>query len=316
MAINQVQFQKGLSMVEFMDRYGSEGQCEQAVLVSRWPQGFVCPRCSAAQHTTFRRDGLLYLQCSSCRHQCSLIAGSIFEHTKLGLTHWFLAMHLLTQSKNNVSALELKRHLGVCYKTAWLLKHKLMEVMRLREDSRRLTGRVEIDDAYLGGALPGGTPGRGSENKVPFIAAVQTTEAGQPVFACFAQVPFTKKALSDFAAKSLVRPLTVVSDGLACFAVLQEAGVHQPTVTGGGAASVKLPQFNAVNTVLSNLKTALGGTYHAFDFAKYAHRYLAELQYRFNRRFDLSAILGRLVCACAATSPKPARLLRLAEPCH
>ena len=62
----------------------------------------------------------------------------------MALTRWFVAMHLLTQSKNNVSALELKRHLGVCYKTAWLMKHKLMEVMRLREDSRVLDGRVEI----------------------------------------------------------------------------------------------------------------------------------------------------------------------------
>ena len=316
MAINKVQFQRGLSMAEFMDRYGDEEQCEQALMVSRWPAGFTCPRCSAPGHTTFRREGLLYMQCSACRHQCSLIVDTIFEHTKLALTRWFLAMHLLTQSKNNVSALELKRHLGVCYKTAWLLKHKLMEVMRLREDSRQLTGRVEIDDAYLGGVLPGGTTGRGSENKVPFIAAVQTTEAGQPVLVCFAQAPFTKKALSEFAAKSLVRPLTVVSDGLACFAALQEAGVHEPTVTGGGAASVKLPQFRAVNTVLSNLKTALGGTYHAFDFAKYAHRYLAEVQYRFNRRFDLSAILVRLVRACVVTTPRPARQIRLAEGCH
>jgi hypothetical protein len=223
MAINRIQFQRGLSMAEFMGRYGREDQCEEALMTSRWPAGFACPRWGSVEHTTFRREGLLYFQCSGCRNQCSLIVGTIFESTKLALTQWFLAMHLLTQSKNNVSALELKRHLGVCYKTVWLLKHKLMEVMRVREDSRQLTGRVEIDDAYLGGVLPGGTTGRGSENKVPFIAAVQTTEAGQPVFVCFAQAPFTKNALSDFAAKSLIRPLTVVSDGLACLRAELEA---------------------------------------------------------------------------------------------
>ena len=87
-------------------------------------------------------------------------------------------MRLLTQATNNVSALELKRHLGVSYLTAWLVKHKLMEVMRVEEESRRLTGRVEIDDAYLGGEHSGGKHGRGSENKVPFIAAVQTTDSG------------------------------------------------------------------------------------------------------------------------------------------
>ena len=222
-------------------------------------------------------------------------------------------MHLLTQSKNNVSALELGRHLGVSYKTAWLLKHKVMEVMRVREDTRQLSGRVEIDDAYLGGELSGGKAGRGSENKVPFIAAVQTTEDGQPVRACFVQCSFTKDTVEKFAAKSLVRPLTVVSDGLGCFTAAENAGVHERIVTGGGKASIKLPQFRAVNTVLSNLKTALCGTYHAFDFAKYAPRYLAEAQYRFNRRFDLRSILRRLVRAAVVASPCAASLIRAAE---
>jgi ISXO2-like transposase domain len=242
-----------------------------------------------------------------------VISGTIFESTKLPLTRWFLAMHLLTQAKNNVSALELKRHLGVSYPTAWLVKHKLMEVMRLREDARRLTGCVQLDDAYLGGQRPGGKSGRGSENKVPFIVAVQTTEAGQPVLACFAQRPFTKQALEEFAAKSLAPPVTAVSDGLWCFTAVESVGIHERTVTGHSRASVKLPQFQAVNTVLSNLKTAMAGTYHAVKFAKYAHRYLAEVQYRFNRRFDLSSILRRLVHVAALTEPRNRRFIREAE---
>ena len=317
MAMNQVQFQKGLSMAQFIERHGTQEQCETALVASRWPSGFVCPGCGVRDSSSFRRSGRLYFQCTGCRHQCSVISGTIFESTKLGLTRWFLAMHLLTQSKNNVSALELMRHLGVCYKTAWLLKHKVMEVMRVREESRQLTGRVEIDDAYLGGELVGGTSGRGSENKVPFVAAVQTTESGQPVLACFSQQPFTTEAMKGFAARSLVLPLTLVSDGLACFNVASSIGAaHDRTVTGGGAACAKLPQFNAINTVLGNLKRSLSGTYHAFDFAKYAHRYLAEAQYRFNRRFDLSAILTRLVRAAATTSPRGATFLRAAEVCQ
>lgn len=188
-----------------------------------------------------------------------------------------------------------------------------MEVMRLREDGRQLTGRVEIDDAYLGGERSGGKTGRGSQNKLPVIAAVQTTEDGQPVLACFAQVPFTKQAIQEFAAKSLARPLTVVSDGLGCFTAAQAAGVHERIVTGGGKASVKLPQFHAVNTVLSNLTTAMAGTYHAIKFAQYAHRYLAEVQYRFNRRFDLRSILPRLVRAASTTKPRTRGLIREAE---
>ena len=311
MKMNSVQFQKGLSMTEFVNRYGSQEQCERTVIDWRWPRGYVCVACSSERSLSFRRRALLYWECSDCGHQCSLISGTIFESTKLPLTRWFWAMHLLTRTKNGTSALELKRDLGVCYKTALLLKHKVMEVMRLREEPRQLTGRVEMDDAYLGGQLPGGKPGRGSENKVSFVAAVQTTEDGQAVVACFAQLPFTKTALADFMAKSLVRPLTVVSDGLACFTAAEDSGVHTPTVTGGGSASSKLPQFKAVNTVLSNVKTSLSGTLHSFGFAKYAHRYLADIQYRFNRRFDLKIILHRLVGAAVSTLPRPARVLRL-----
>ena len=143
----------------------------------------------------------------------------IFEATKLPLTRWFLAMHLLAQSKNSVAALKLKRHLGVCCKTAWR-----------------------------------------------------------------------------------------------CFGADQIVGAaHQRVVTGGGKAGTELPQFRAVNTFLGNLKRALGGTYHAFDFAKYAHRYLAEAQYRFNRRFNLRSILVRLLRAASLTNPTPAASIRVAE---
>ena len=214
-------------------------------------------------------------------------------------------MHLLTQAKNSVSALELKRHLGVRYKCAWLMKHTLLQVMAEREENRELDGRVEIDDAYLGGALPGGKRGRGSQNKVSFIAAVQTTEkTGNAVLVFLKKLAFTKDALTEWTRKSLCSSAQVISDGQGCF-----TGV----TTVGGAASVKLQQFHAVNTLLSNLKTSFSGTYHAFDFDKYGQRYLAEVQYRFNRRFDLSAILARLTRAAALTAPYPERLIRAAE---
>lgn len=316
MATNRVQFQKGLSLSEFVRRYGTQEGCEQAVLTWRWPEGFACPGCGQAEHTTFRRGGLLYLQCCHCRHQASLLAGTVFQSSKLGLPRWFQAMYLLTQAKNGVSALELMRHLGVCYKTAWSLKHKLQQAMALAEDSRKLTGRVEVDDAYFGGERHGGKPGRGSENKVPFVAAVQTTERGQPELVCLKQCRFTKAAMADFMAKATVRPLTVVSDGLACFTTADDAGVHERTVTGGGKDSVALPQFNAVNTVLGNLKTAIAGTHHAFDFAKYADRYLAEFQFKFNRRFKMHELLQSLAKAVIVTAPQPVRTLRLAEVCH
>lgn len=106
MAMNAVQLQKGLSMVEFHERYGSEAQCKQAVMESRWPRGFMCPACEATGSRLFRRGGLRYWECLACSHQCNLISSTVFEATKLKLTRWFLAMHLLTQAKNGVSALD------------------------------------------------------------------------------------------------------------------------------------------------------------------------------------------------------------------
>ena len=240
MPMNRVQFQKGLSLPEFMNRYGTEELCEQALVAARWPGGFVCPACGVMQsRTSFRREGRLYWQCAGCQYQCSVTSGTVFEATKLPLTRWFLAMQLLTQAKNNVSALELTRQLGVSYRTAWLVKHKLLQAMALAESERQLTGRVEVDDAYLGGERSGGKTGRGSENKVPFVVAVQTTEDGRAHLACLSARPFTKAAMQDFIATSMGLPLTVVSDGLGCFTVAASMGaVHDREVTGGGKASV------------------------------------------------------------------------------
>lgn len=314
MAINKVQFQRGLSMLEFFDLYGSQESCEKTMRQWRWPQGFVCPACNCSEHSEFRRSARLYFQCRACRYQCSLISGTIFESSKLPLQTWFVAMHLITQSKNNVSALELKRHLGVSWPTAWMMKHKIMQVMLEREAGRQLTGRVEIDDAYLGGEHHGGKPGRGSPNKVSFVAAVQTTESGAPVLMCLSARPFTKESIEAFVASSLAAPVTLVSDGLGCFTAVQGTAIlHEPHITGGGPASVKHPEFFAVNTILGNLKTAFAGTYHFFGFAKYSHRYLAQVQYLFNRRFDLRAILARLIRAACCTKPHSLVALQAAE---
>lgn len=313
MSINRVQFQKGLSLGEFMRRYGTVEQCETALMQSRWPQGFACPECRDPRHSVFVREGRRYFQCRRCRHQTTVTAGTIFAATKLPLTLWFLAMHLLTVSKNNVSALELMRHLGVRYPTAWRMKHKLMAVMAMREQRRVLKGRVEIDDAYLGGERPG-TPGRGSRNKVPFVIAVQTSAEGRPQYVRLTPLPFTREALSQWANTALAAAAYLVSDGLQCFrAAGSEVAGHERIVVGSGRQSVEHPAFKAVNTVLGNLKTAISGTYHAFDFSKYGHSYLAEVAYRFNRRFDLSVMLVRLLRASAVTAPWPDHRLRLAE---
>jgi transposase-like protein len=315
MSMNKIQFQKGLSMSDFVEAYGTEADCQQALFAMRWPKGFQCPRCASDRHGRFSREGRQYWKCQACNHQTSLVSGTIFQATKLGLRQWFQAMYLLTSTKTNVSALELKRHLGVCYRTAWTIKQKLMAVMEERESSRILEGRVEIDDAYLGGENPGGKAGRGSENKIPFLAAVQTTAEGHPQFVVFSRVKtFSQAEVKAWSLQHLATSATVVSDGLACFAAVTAAGcAHQPEVVGTQRKSTDMACFNWVNTVLGNLKTALSGTYHAFDFDQYGQRYLAEAQYRFNRRFTLKDMLPRLLRACTLTAPWPDARLRLGE---
>ena len=123
------------------------------------------------EYSNFRRGRLLYYQCCNCRHQSSLLSGTMLESTKLPLRKWFQAAYVLSQAKNNVSGLELMRHLGVCAKTAWSIKHKLMEAMWLRERPRTLQGTVQIDEAFLGGEATGRNSW-GRKGKVPLLAAV------------------------------------------------------------------------------------------------------------------------------------------------
>lgn len=143
-AKNRVQFQKGFRFKELQKQIGTEEQCRAALFRSRWPQWFRCPACD---HDRFCRLSIGRYQCNACHHQPTLTAGTIFAGNKLPLATWFLAITLLTQSKNAISALELKRQLGVSYNTAWLIKHKLLQVMKERDDKRPLEGLLQIDDA-------------------------------------------------------------------------------------------------------------------------------------------------------------------------
>lgn len=310
MSRNQIQFQPGLSLPGFLQMYGTIDQCRTALFKLRWPEGFSCPECG---HRGACRLGRQLYQCNHCHHQASLTARTIFDSTKLPLTTWFLAIYLLTQRKNSLAALQLSRELGVSYNTAWTLKHKIMQVMFEREQNQVLSGRIEVDDAYLGGERPG-KRGRGAEHKVPFIAAVQTSAEGYPQYLQLRRVrAFTSKEIARYAQRSVAPASTVFSDGLACFKAFDTRDCqHIASVTGGGRASVQHPSFKWVNTLLGNVKNSLTGTFHAFHL-KHAPRYLAEFEYRFNRRFDLGSMIERFSYAAMRTPPMPYRLLRLAE---
>ena len=243
MARNMVQFQRGLSEPAFEQRYGPEEQCRAAVVASRWPDGFVCPECGGTRHSVVKTRGLY--QCSACRVQTSPIAGTIFASTKLKLRVWFRALYHLTQTKQGISSIELGRRLGVTQTTAWKIKHKLGQVMLERDGAKRLSGRVEIDDAYIGGERTGGKRGRGAPGKTPFIAAVETTPEGKPIRLKLRRVAgFRSASIAAFARRSLDPACTVVSDGLACFTAVTGAGcAHHALTTGSGSSAAKTPAF-------------------------------------------------------------------------
>lgn len=310
MPMNRIQFQPGLSLPAFLEQFGTEAQCEAALEHARWPDGFRCPRCGQAAHYVLRSGGRKTFQCQRCRVQTSLIAGTLFQSTHLALTLWFLAIYLISQAKTGLSALALKRQLGVSYPTAWLIQHKIMQAMTERDAQYTLCGEVRVDDAYLGGERVGGKAGRGSENKVPFVAAVSLNAEGGPLYTKMIPVPgFTRNALTDWAKAALTPGGSVISDGLACFAGVTAAGCDHQAIIIGPRKPNQVPEFAWLNTILGNLKTSFSGTYHAFHFAQYGSRYLAAFAYRFNRRFHLDTLPARLLVVAATIGPRPARWL-------
>jgi len=307
----EVQFQKGLSLREFNESYATEEACAEAVIAARWPNGFICPECGSTRHCRIARGKLF--QCIECRKQTSPTAGTIFQDTKLPLTVWFLAMHLLTQGKHSVSALELKRQLGVTYTTAWKMKQKILQVMVEREEDRRLSGRVEVDDAYDGGERHGGKRGRGAAGKTPFVVAVQT-DVENPDKVLFLKMK-TLKAVSVQELKpwfeAYIEPGSLIlTDGWRAYNFLDEDFKHDSHKSPGGWRSAKVPAFRWVNTVLGNLKGNIKGVTRWVSRV-HLDRYLAEFCYRFNRRFDLKSILPRLLSVAVMTPPMPQRMLFL-----
>jgi transposase-like protein len=164
----------------------------------RWPDDFKCPECGHPGHC---KIPLGLYQCNRCCRQTSLTSGTVFEHTKLPLTTWFLGMYLLTQNKCGLPVLSLKYQLGIGYNAAWRMKHKLLQVMKERDDSKPLSGNIQIDDVYWGVERHGGKRGRGTPGKKPFVAAVQTSEKGDPAVMSYPM---------DYSVLGLLRQLEVI----------------------------------------------------------------------------------------------------------
>jgi len=266
------------------------------------------------------RKNLLYPESTGCLSVQSL-PSSTFPHKRYPFfcdeapVNHLVSRHPLGHAgETSISALSLHRQLGVSYNTAWSIKQKLMQVMKERDDSKPLSGVIQLDDVYWGGEHHGGKRGRGSSNKTTFVAAVSVNEKGHPITMNMNVVNgFRSKEIARWAKRHLSVNSHVVSDGLACFSAVKDAGCqHTSIVTGGGPECVSLESFTWVNTMIGNVKRSMNGAYHAINH-KHLPRYLAEFCYRFNRRFVLEDMLPRLYYVAARTPPMPIRLLKLAE---
>jgi transposase-like protein len=133
---NKIQFQPGLSLPNFLSKYGTETQCRDALFRLRWPKGFICPICGHNKYCQIVSRNIF--QCYNCRHQSSIISRTIFEATKLSLTKWFLGIYLITQAKDGISSLNIARTIGISYNAALRMKQKVQQTMKERDDSQPL----------------------------------------------------------------------------------------------------------------------------------------------------------------------------------
>lgn len=312
MAKNSVQFQKGYSLPQFLKKYGTEQQCQEQLFKLRWPEGFKCPKCEHGQYYELKTR--LLFQCKKCRHQCSLTSGTIFSSSKLPLTIWFLAIFLITQSKQGVSALSLRRFLGISVNAAFKMKQKIQHVMKHADDQSPLKGFVELDDAYWGGKKSGGKRGRGAPGKTPFIAAVSRNEKGHPIHMKMSKVnAFNGTEIYAWSQRHLLSDTVVISDSFNPFNCLSgHVGFHGKIKASNLYKDPDNKIFHWVNTMIGNVKRAIHGIYHSVS-SKHLPRYLAEFCFRFNNRFYLGSMIGKLIKHAANTQPRPLRLLKLAE---
>ena len=294
-------------MPAFIERFGTDGQCRDYLFKARWPDGFRCDSCGHNDAYALRTK--IVYECVACRKQHSLLAGTIFEQTKTGLSRWFLAIHLVTSSKGGIAATELKRQMGFgSYGTAWTWLHKIRKAM-VRPGREPLAERVEVDETHVGGVRPG-KRGRGAAGKTLVGGAVETGRGkarGRRLGRLrLARLPdASATSLEGFLAANVAKPAAVTTDGWSGYGGLPAAGYgHEPISLNAswGDAALRLP---AIHLVFSLAKRWLLGTHHGAVSKKHLPAYLDEYVFRFNRRTAerVSHLFARLIEQAVQTKP-------------
>jgi len=268
------------TLAELEARFSSEEECRKYLTELRWPDGFQCARCNGMK--AWPINEMLY-QCSTCGYQTSVIAGTIFEGTRKPLVVWFRAIWWVVSQKNGASALGLKRVLGLgSYQTAWTWLHKIRRAM-VRPGRDRLSGRVQVDETYLGG-LEEGVRGRQTYKKA--LIAVAAEENGKAVgrIRMLRIVDASAISLRSFIVQAVEPGSTIVTDGWEGYSGLEAHGyIHKVRIARGSRKSTNnlLP---LVHRVVSLLKRWILGTHQGAVSPEHIDYYLDEFTFRFNRR--------------------------------
>lgn len=268
------------SLGELESRFSTEAACLEYLAQLRWPNGFCCPRCQGSRAWLTRRS---LRTCVACGHETSPIAGTIFHRTHTPLTVWFRTIWWLTGQKAGASALGLKRLLGLrSYQTAWTCLHKLRRAM-VRPGRDALTGRVEVDETFVGGVEPGqGKRHIGKKALVLVACEVRRRAIGRIRLARISAS--TKEAIVPVV-RGLVAPgSTLVTDGLPSYAGLGPFGYGHEVRVIQGSGSEGHELLPRVHRVASLLKRWLLGTHQGAVRREYLDYYLDEFTFRFNRR--------------------------------
>jgi transposase-like protein len=299
---------------EFQSQFASELACQKYLAACRWPSGFVCPRCG--NRRAYELVELRRWQCSGCRRQVSLTAGTILHNTKTPLTVWFWAAYLMTTDKRGLSALLLQRQLALRrYETAWMILHKFRRAT-VNLEREPLRGEVEVDDTWVGGTQAGLQGSRQLKGRKAALVLVAVEKRGRATGrARMAVVPdFRRTTLTAFLTENVARGSTIYTDGLKSFTGLWEAGFkHVPRCQAlrielrKGAKSV-LP---LADRAIGNLQEWLIGTHHGVSRDQ-LQVYLDEFVFRHNRRRQPMAAFQTLLGFGTTRKPTSYQQIRYA----
>ena len=265
-----------INLVELAQRFHSEDKCRAYLEELRWPDGVTCPRCACDSISTIKERN--QYDCNKCRYQFSVTAGTIFHDSHLPLWKWFLTIYMMIESKKGVSANQIKNMIGVSYKTAWYLCHRVRNAVK--SNGGLLSGIVEVDETFVGGKQK--NVGQGSrKNKTIVVGAIQRDgEIRLQV------VPTNnRKNLHDFIRKN-TRPDTemIITDEHPAYLGIGDHDTDHLTVNHRLEEWVRGKiHTNSIENVWSLFKRSIVGSYHKIS-AKHLESYLDELEWRFNNR--------------------------------